>query len=443
MPFDETQPSETSRRTGSDPLAETIKHFPGAERNQTEKLVNSQQNQTPKSSAAPGGGKPRKPRKLLRLLLAVIAFFGGLIVLAVVVGGTGFYTGQSVYENQATIDMGVYLVSQYQLAVEDYNAGNYQLAQDRLVYIVTKDSSFSSAVELLLQVQVMMGMTATPIPSTATITLTPTPDMRPAEEQYNTAVTLITQRAWDLALDTLSNLRKVHPDYRIVDVDGLMYLALRNRGVEKILSGELEGGIYDFTLAEKFGPLDNEANNYWGWARLYLLGNAFWGAYPEQAAYYYGQLVGIGVDIRDSSGVSAFYRYWASLVQMGDMSAAEEDWCLASEQYQVALNSLASNDVMPTATFAYEMCLALTPSATPTFLPTETPTMTPTYIPEDTTAPEDSTPTETPTPSYTPEETGGSGDPGTGEGDTNTGSETNTETPTYPPTTAETEGDVP
>ncbi len=67
-------------------------------------------------------------------------------------------------------------------------------------------------------------------------------------------------------------------------MDGLIYLCLRNRGIEKILSGQLESGIYDFTLAEQFGPLDGETENYRNWARLYLLGNAFWGAYPEQAA---------------------------------------------------------------------------------------------------------------------------------------------------------------
>jgi hypothetical protein len=277
-------------------------------------------------------------------------------------------------------------------------------------------------------------LTATPPAPTATVTLTPTPDMRPAEEQYNNAVVLITQRAWDLALETLSNLRKVHPDYRIIDVDGLMYLALRNRGIEKILNGELEGGIYDFARAEKFGPLDNEANNYRTWARLYLLGNAFWGAYPEQAAYYYGQVVGAGVDIRDASGVSAFYRYWASLAQMGDFSAEEGAWCLASEQYQVAINSWARDELIPTATYAWERCFALTPSATATltitntFVPqTGTPTPSATLPPSGDTA----TPTFTFTPTYTP---GGAVDT-----DTPTPTSTQAPTSTFTPTPTDTE----
>lgn len=422
MPIDQTQPSKSNHPQENDPLAETDKHVPASARTQASRLAETRQSTPDKSPPGSPKKKPPRPGKLVRLLIAVAAFFGGLVLLVVISGGTGYYTGSQKFSSEATLEMGVYLMSQYQRASEDYEAGNYLLARDRLVYIVQKDREFTAAVDLLVQIQVLMNMTATPPPATATITLTPTPDLRPAEEQFNTAVALVTQRAWDLALETLSNLRKVHPDYRIVDVDGLMYLALRNRGIQKILNGELEGGIYDFNLAENFGPLDNEANNYRAWARLYLLGNAFWGAYPEQAAYYYGQLVGAGVDIRDASGVSAFYRYWASLAQMGDFSAADGEWCLASEQYQVALNSWARDELVPTATHAFEMCLALTPSVTPTATITETPTITPTL--EGSLPPGDSTPTFTPTPTYTPTAPSG------GTQDTNTPTPTSTSTPT-------------
>ena len=210
--------------------------------------------------------------------------------------------------------------------------------------------------------------------------------------------------------------------------------------MDKILNhGELEGGIYDFSLAENFGPLDNEANNYRTWARLYLLGNAFWGAYPEQAAYYYGQVVSAGVSITDASGVSAFYRYWASLAQMGDFSAKEGDWCLASEQYQVALNSWALDQLFPTATYAFEQCLALTPSATPTA------TLTATFDPLTLTALASETipvgtPTFTPTPTYTPTEGGAPVDTNTPT-PTVTPTPTPTDTPTSTPT--ETPTDTP
>ena len=132
---------------------------------------------------------------------------------------------------------------------------------------------------------------------------------------------------------------------------------MRNRGIDKILNrGDLEGGIYDFTLAENFGPLDGETENYRTWARLYLLGNAFWGAYPEQAAYYYGQLVSAAPSITDASGVSAFYRFWASLLQQAEFLVKDENWCEASDKMVHVLGTWDQAYVYPTATWVYNQC---------------------------------------------------------------------------------------
>ena len=54
-------------------------------------------------------------------------------------------------------------------------------------------------------------------------------------------------------------------------MDGLLYLSLRSRGVQKIYKERnLQGGIYDLAVAEKFGPIDLEANNARNLARFYL-----------------------------------------------------------------------------------------------------------------------------------------------------------------------------
>jgi hypothetical protein len=195
----------------------------------------------------------------------------------------------------------------------------------------------------------------------------------------------------------------------------MLYLALRNRGVQNILEfGLFEPGLYDFSLAESFGPLDGQALQYQQWARLYLYGNAFWLAYPQDAAYYYGQLVGLAPDLRDSNGVSAFGRYWQSLVHYGDQLAAEENWCDAASQYQAAQNARNDGGLQPTAQFAEQECLALTPQASNTASSTSppavtattgagltaTPTSTPTTGPSAT-----SGPSNTPLPSNTPSNT--------------------------------------
>jgi len=364
---------------------------------------------------------PAKPkRNWMSLLMAIVLFAGGLMILAAVSGWLGYQSGQQQRYAQVTVTVDAYLASQLAQAIEDVTNENYVLAQDRLEYILSVKPNYQPAMDLLVDIGVILNVTATPSPVPATSTPTPTKDSRPAKEMFNSALALASLEEWDAALDTLANLRQSNPGYKIVEVDGLIYLCLRNRGIYKILNQDLEGGIYDFLLAEQFGPLDGETENYRNWARLYLLGNAFWGAYPEQAAYYYGQLVSAAPSITDASGVSAFYRYWASLLQIAENLAKEEKWCEASESMVHVLGTWDQAYVYPTATWVYQKCLLGTPSVTPTptitltpaesFTPTtggasntpapptstatpgtvqDTPTFTPTFTPS---------PTNTPTP---------------------------------------------
>jgi hypothetical protein len=304
-----------------------------------------------------------------------LLFVGASLLLGAASGWLGYRSGEKQHMSMVTVTVDAYLDSQLKLAAEDYLNKEYTLARERLVYILTVNPEHRLATELLVEVEVALAVTMTPTPPPPTPTPSPTPDMRPAEDQYNSVLSLISQSQWHQALDLLDNLRKNNPEYRIVDVDGLIYICLRNRGIQKILNGELESGIYDFTLAEQFGPLDGETENYRNWARLYLLGNAFWGAYPEQAASYYGQLVAAAPNITDASGVSAFYRYWASLLQIGDELAEDEKWCESSDQMITVLGVWNQEYIHPTATWVYEQCLLGTPSATPTLPVTLTPTL--------------------------------------------------------------------
>lgn len=376
------------------------------------------------SNKQPRGNPPVKPpvksrRGWLSLLMAVVLFVGGLLILSAISGWLGYQSGQQQRYAQITVTVDAYLASQLAQAIEDVTNENYSLAQERLEYILSVKPNYKPAMDLLVDIGVKLNVTATPTQVPPTATPKPTKDARPGREIYSDILALISLEDWDTALDTLANLRGTYPGYKIVEVDDLIYLCLRNRGIQKILNKDLEGGIYDFLLAEQFGPLDGETENYRNWARLYLLGNAFWGAYPEQAAYYYGQLVSAAPSITDASGVSAFYRYWASLLQIAENAAKEGKWCEASEGMVHVLGSWDQAYVYPTATYVYEQCLLGTPSVTPTPTITSTPTATlevtgeaptisttpggSTNTPTDTPVPVENTPTNTPiaTPSPT------------------------------------------
>jgi tetratricopeptide (TPR) repeat protein len=322
-------------------------------------------------------------------------------MIVAVSGFLGYRSGQKEFHTVGTMEARVSLDEQYRLGVEDMQAGNLDLARQRFEFIVNNDPNYEAAKERWLEVMLVMNKTATSTSLPSTITPTPTIDLRPSEELYSQAKSLIAAGDWEGALDFLAALRKTNPTYMIIEVDGLIYLALRNRGLEKITTrGELEGGLYDFALAEKFAPLDNAANNFRTWARYYLMGNGFWVAYPDTAAYYYGLAASGAPSLRDASGMTAFYRYWASLMQYGDL-LAEENWCDASEQYVFAMQAWAEPTAAMTATNAYYECLALTPSSTPTSTETTTATVTMTGFPYTSTPTSTLDSTTTPTPTMT------------------------------------------
>ena len=53
--------------------------------------------------------------------------------------------------------------------------------------------------------------------------------------------------------------------------------------------GKLEGGIYDLSLAEQYGPIDKEAAGYRQAAKYYLTASAFWKVDWPKAADYFSQ----------------------------------------------------------------------------------------------------------------------------------------------------------
>lgn len=348
-------------------------------------------------------------------ITAVAVLVAALFLVSAASAAVGWSLGSIEYSATATMEAGIYMLDQYNLALADLEAGSLSLARQRLEFIFAQNPNFLDVQQQLLQVLVALGNNPEPISGLPTETPTPTPDPRPKEELFNAAQALFIARDWTGTIDTLLSLRKADPNFRTADVDGMFYASLRNRGAQNILElGLFEPGLYDFSLAEKFGPLDADAQKYRTWARLYLWGNAFWLAYPQDAAYYYGQVASLAPNLTDASGISAFSRYWHSLIHWGDQLVTDEDWCGAYEQYQVALTVRNEADLQGKSDQAYSLCFVATntPAFTATFTPTitflpftETPglTATPTFTPGAITATPSPTPTSSPTP--TPTET--------------------------------------
>jgi tetratricopeptide (TPR) repeat protein len=285
------------------------------------------------------------------------------------------------------------LGEQFQFALVDIEFKRYDNAQQRLEFIIDNDPTFPGAQEKLTEVLVLKNV---PTP-TLTPSLTPTPDFSGAEQAFSRAQQLITAQDWPGAVGALDQMRKLDPNYQISLVDGMYYFALRNYGYDLITKqGNLEGGIYQLALAERFGPLDRDSNGLREGARYYLIGASFWELDWEQAVFYFDQVYRGWSGLWDGT-MSATDRFHYASMRLGDQLLGQEKYCEAITQYQNA-QAIASLDKVAHEGYerAYVICFpptaVETPTATFSTLPTETPTLG-APIPTDT-----ETPSPTPTP---------------------------------------------
>ncbi len=333
------------------------------------------------------GGK--FPRWLLVAAIAVLVVLGAL---------SGYGAGMGQRKDAQSTQVAGQIQEQFDLGVQKMEAGQYELAKSHFEFVISKDPNYPGLLEAYTELLLRMDVTPTPT-VTNTPAFTPTPDLRGVEAIYASVKTAFASRDWDTALDNLDSLRKADPNYRSAEVDGLYYLALRMRGIEKIILQEgetcpdinLEGGIYDLTLASRFGTLDAPAESLRAYARLYIIGASYWDQDWDKAQYYFELVMAGNPNLRDASCMSAIERWRYATVERAKKLLAGGDACAAEEQFNLAftISSLKNEAFYPTATKVYEDCHGGGGGGEPPPSTGGTPTLTPTETP---------TPIETPTP---------------------------------------------
>jgi tetratricopeptide (TPR) repeat protein len=339
----------------------------------------------------------RKRRRWLWVLAGVFV----LLLMTASGGYAGYRTALNERLEKESANIAMVALTQFQLGLDDLAAGRYQAARDRFEYVIELDPSFPGAAEKLSEALLAMAMVTTPTPRpTPTIEITPTPDLRGAEELYDTAVQHLRNKEWDQAIETLDRLRQEDLTYRTLDVDGMYYIALRYRGVQKIIfEGNLEGGMYDLSLTEIFGPLDHEANGYRNWARMYVSGASFWEIDWERVLSFFSQIYPALPNLRDGSNMTAVERFRRASIAYGDQLMEAEEACLAVDQYNNALSITEDPEVRSKMDAAINACSPPEPTARPVEN-TPTPSQT-----EMTPTPGDATEEPTPEPTPIPTET--------------------------------------
>jgi len=294
----------------------------------------------------------RKPNRLLFIVIGLLMVF--------IAGGAGWFFGsqegqqlRDLEKNKTVLE---HASTQYELGVRELEEGRFENARKRFEYVIQLMPTFPGAQEKLTEVLIAQSIVNTPTPVPVP-TMTATPDFRGEQELFDQAWQYLVSEEWDNAILTLEILRDKNLKFNPVAVDGMYYIALRNRGVQRILQdGSLEPGMYDLSLSERFAPLDNDADGYRVWARYYLTGASFWGIDWSQVVSIFAQIYPAFPNLRDSSGMTAQERYRMGLIKWGDALFLKEEYCLAEEKYLAAFAFFVDESVAPAATAIYEAC---------------------------------------------------------------------------------------
>ncbi|MFP3854221.1 MAG: hypothetical protein ACLFWD_08015 [Anaerolineales bacterium] len=326
----------------------------------------------PTSAAQPEGEEKRSLWARLRWL---VLFF---IISLTLASAAGYYSGINQRDQVSQQQVQQRAEEQFQQGVEDLEAGRYEVARQRFEYVIEIDPSYPGVAERMAEALLALNQ-PTARPTTAA---TATPNLAPVEDMFAQAQEAMQSEDWTLAINTLLELRAKDAGFRAVEVDGLMYQALRNRGVNRIADeGLLEEGMYDLARAQTFGPLDRDASNWKSWAELYLKANSYMGVNWAEAVSHFAQVYLVAPYLRND----AYIKYAVSAQNYANLLDESDDPCAAEEMYDESLSAWDNATVYPTATKVRNDCRTATAPAPrpqpPDNTPTpggETPTPTPT-----------------------------------------------------------------
>ena len=285
---------------------------------------------------------PKKPSNRKAVVFIIL----GMLAVLLLGGAAGYGEGVRERVSAQSTKVAGQLGEQMGLIEQDIADGRYDNARQRLEYIIKENPNFPGAAEKLAFVLVQAAITPSPVPS-ATPTITPTPDKRDQEAVFASAKEQLAAKDWNSLINSLDTLRKKDPTFNAATIDAWYYTALRNRGLDQILGtnadgiSNLEGGIYDLTLAERFGPLDGYAAGLREFSRAFITAASYWDINWAAAVENFRLVAQNTPNLRDSSNVTALERFYQSLLGYGDELAAAGDsktHCSALDVWNEAKN---------------------------------------------------------------------------------------------------------
>lgn len=293
--------------------------------------------------------------------LWIVGILLGVIIITALGGLAGYYSG---IQNRKANESNTRLLAtslQYQLGVEDLIRGNYEFAKQRFEYVIQMDPAYPGVLEKMAEIAIIMNATATPTPAPE-VTPVPTLDTSGVEGLLSQAKQFMTGQDYDSVIAALDAMRKENPSFKTLEVDGLYYLALRNRGINKIQKyGKLESGIFDIVLMSRYGPIDKDSRDASEWAGYYIYGASFYGIDWARVIKDLKVVHDNYPYLTDQSNVPATFRYWTALYKYGVQlweANNNKNACLANDYYITAwaLNQNIPAEAIRELTRAQKLC---------------------------------------------------------------------------------------
>ncbi len=294
-----------------------------------------------------------------------------MLLIAALGVGTGYILAIQARKDADLTRIQIAATTQYELSLQDVKNNNLVMAKRRLEYVIQIYPSYPGAADKLAEVMVQMAQAGNTNSQPVTIaTLEATKDTRGAAAMFETAKLQWASQDWPSLYTTVNSLRDLDPTYEAVQVDGLYYLAMRNMGILNISNGNMEKGLYNFSVAEKIGPLDADAESYRTWARMFLNASAGYGVTWSRAVDGFATLYNMVPNMADFNGVTVREYYARSLAGYGDYLQSTYDWCGAVTKYEASQGIMNLQSVIDILPDAREKCANPPPTPTPATTPT-------------------------------------------------------------------------
>lgn len=369
MPMKKNTPSEESKPSSENSVPEVTVPVKAAAkpRKTTKKTETVEAPVQTEPATEPEALAPVKTKRAGWVWLGILAMF----VIAALGVGTGYLLAIQARKTAQETQVQILATTQYELGLQDVKDNNLSMAKRRLEYVIQIYPGYPGAADKLAEVMVQMAQagntTSQPVEMA---TAEPTKDTRGAAAIFATAKQQMAAQDWRSLYTSINSLRDLDPTYEAVQADGLYYLAMRNMGIINISNGNMEKGLYNFSVAEKIGPLDADAESYRTWARMFLNAAAGYEVVWSRAVDGFATLYNMVPNMIDFNGITVREYYARSLAGYGDFLQSTYDWCGAVTQYEASQGIMSLQRVIDLLPDAREKCA--NPPATPT--PEATPT---------------------------------------------------------------------